>query len=415
MPNPFARPSVETKSPLDPMRREENLLKRAAKGPAGRWAVAAMLALSSQGCASFKIGGISLADREAQYPGYNEEPSEEDEARMAKEVRSDEARTTSPTRAGKRPTLTAGGFAEAVSAAATGEGRMTRGFEFMSGVKAGHEGGAATIGIKPKTEHPGMRQWWRWEEGVYDPDESAYKRAVKNEDRAEIRRFMKRDRQLRLKEMKTKPIDPKVTRLTFFEGERRPTALISVVHERPGETRASMLDRGFLMMAPALSPYEGVRVEWHTPIRGPEDSKVRLLLMAFERPDIPPDSDAYGFEDSILHDAVSSGVTGAFIPEAAEGGTAGQPLHLAIVKHLPDPPAYSAQPKRNLPKRPAPVKVLTPEEGAYQNLFMEIAPLLTGSEGARLYPMRDEGGKGYVMVTVIDRPTLPQKKAIPRQ
>ncbi|MCI0479177.1 hypothetical protein L0Y59_01395, partial [Candidatus Uhrbacteria bacterium] len=134
--NPFVLPPVESGPSSDPKRREKRLLERAAKGPAGRWMVAAMLALSSQGCASFRLGaGMSLLDREREYPGYDEEPSAEAQRRMEEESRGWEE-SPSARRAGKKPSMAVGDAIDAVTATLSGEGRMGGGLEPTFGVES---------------------------------------------------------------------------------------------------------------------------------------------------------------------------------------------------------------------------------------------------------------------------------------
>lgn len=96
----------------DPKRIEETKLKRLASSKYGRYLVPAMLALSSQGCASFKdTVGIAM-----------------------------------------------------------GEGPTSKAWGVMPNVDVRPESSKATIGLSSYPEKPGIEQWWNVPEGLYLPD-----------------------------------------------------------------------------------------------------------------------------------------------------------------------------------------------------------------------------------------------------
>ncbi|MFH1078183.1 MAG: hypothetical protein V1745_02805, partial [Patescibacteria group bacterium] len=126
----------------------------------------------------------------------------------------------------------------------------------------------------------------------------------------------------------------------------------------------------------------------------------------------PPDAASLGFEDRVLRQAMEPGFVGVLLPETADTGSFEPPTHLALVRHMPDPPAYKAKRKTHLPERSRETN-LTPEEKAYREFFANVTSMLGVSSDVRLYPLRDERMGGYVMVAVIDRPHLPD--AVPEQ
>jgi hypothetical protein len=87
------------------------------------------------------------------------------------------------------------------------------------------------------------------------------------------------DRADRMNRVGYGPIPENVKRITFEKGEKKPDAVTAVVHERPGDTPASMMERGIAMVLPTLTPNQGVRIEWH----GGRQWAAPKTMFAFER------------------------------------------------------------------------------------------------------------------------------------